>query len=93
MNMTGWMKKWVPMLILAVNPVAQAEGVRATDGVKQATVEVVASCTPIEDAQKKQIDALQREVAALQAEVGAGQLSSDVRTDHPSDVDSHPLWP
>ena len=91
--MTGWMKKWASMLTLAVIPVAQAEGVGATDGVKQATVEIVASCTAVEDAQKKQIEALQGEVAALRAEVGAGQLSSDVRTDHPSDVDSHPLWP
>jgi len=91
--MTGWMKKWVPLLSLAVIPVAQAESVGAMDGAKQATVETVASSTPTEDAQKKQVEALQREVAALRAEAGALQLSSNVRTDDPSDVDSHPLWP
>ena len=87
------MKKWLPLLTLAVVPVALAEEAPAMDTAAQATVETAKSSTPAPEAQQaKQIEDLQRQVEALKAEVAADQSQSGTR-EYASDVDSHPNWP
>ena len=91
--MTSWIKKWVPVLSLAVVPLAQAQSAGAMDSAKQTTVDTTRSSTPTEDAQEKQIQALQREVDAIKVEAADPRTRKDDPNPYLTDEELHPLYP
>jgi hypothetical protein len=87
----NWVKKWVPIVSLAVAPLAHAEG-QVIDTAQQAIAGTVQSAPSVNDFQEKQIQELSKEVQELRAEANALQVRDDGRT-FVGDPDSHPLWP
>jgi uncharacterized protein YceH (UPF0502 family) len=91
--MTSWVKRWIPLLSLAVVPIAQAQSAGAMDTARQATADATRSATPVNDSEEQQIQALKKEVASLTAALNSEQSGGEVRNAFPEDPDSHPLWP
>jgi hypothetical protein len=87
----NWVKKWVPIVSLAVAPLAHAEG-QVIETAQQAIAGTVQSAPSVNDFQEKQIQELSKEVQELRAEANASQVGDDGRT-FVGDPDSHPLWP
>jgi hypothetical protein len=87
-----WVKKWVPIVSLAVAPLAHAEG-KGMETAQQVTAETVQSVIRVNDVQEKQILELTKEVQELQAEANSSRDRDDARAYFVGDVDSHPLWP
>ena len=56
--MTSWVKRWIPLLSLAVVPIAQAQSAGAMDTARQATADATRSATPVNDSEEQQIQAL-----------------------------------
>ena len=64
----NWTKKWIPVLSLALAPVAFAEETPAMDTAGKATVATSQSATS-GDVQEEKIQELQKQVETLRAEV------------------------
>jgi hypothetical protein len=90
--MRNWTKKWVPVLSLALAPVAFAENTGAMETAGKATVTTSQSATS-SDVQEQKIAELQKEVDALRAETAkARQANLDAQATL-GDPNDHPLWP
>jgi hypothetical protein len=88
--MNSWMKKWIPILSLAVVPIAQAQDTVVLKTASEATADTVRSAADAKQGEQ-QIQELQKEVDAIRSELADDRDLGNVREF--LDQDSHPLWP
>jgi hypothetical protein len=88
--MNSWLKKWIPILSLAVVPIAAAQSANALQAPDHATVQTVLS-TPQAEPEEQKLQELQQEVDSIRSEIDARR--ADGRDREYLDQDSHPLWP
>ncbi len=88
--MNSWMKKWIPILSLAVVPIAQAQDTVAFKTTSEATADTVRGAAETKQGEQ-QIQELKKEVDAIRSELAAERDLRNVREF--VDQDSHPLWP
>jgi hypothetical protein len=87
--MNSWVKKWIPILSLAVVPIAQAQDTVAVKTASEATADTVRSATEAKP-EVQQIQGLQKEVDTIRSELAERDLSNAREY---LDQDSHQLWP
>jgi hypothetical protein len=88
--MNGLMKKWIPILSLAVVPIAQAQDTVALKTASEATADTVRSAAEAKH-REQQLQELKKEVDAIR---DALAVERDLRNMREFvDQDSHPLWP
>jgi len=89
----NWLKKWVPIAMLAGAPLAYAQNNEAMDSAKQASTAVVLAATPQRGLEEEQIRALQKDLETIHSELAAQRARDDQREQVIGDPNSHPLWP
>jgi hypothetical protein len=88
--MNRLMKKWIPILSLAVVPIAQAQDTVALKTASEATADIVRSAAEAKQGEQ-QLQELKKEVDAIR---DALAVERDLRNMREFvDQDSHPLWP
>ena len=87
--MNSWVKKWIPIVSLAVVPIAQAQNTGAMETARVTTADTTRSAVQAKP-EEKQIQELQKEVDSLRAGYNAEQTDGNAREF--LDQNSHPLW-
>ena len=88
----NWTKKWIPVLSLALAPVAFAEDNGAMTTAAKATVATNQTVAP-SDAQEQKVQELEKQVEALRIEVAKARQANDDAQAALGDPNVHPLWP
>jgi len=87
------LKRWIPVVSLAVAPLAYAQSSEAMDSVRQAASHAVVAATPVKSVEEQQIDDLRKELDAVRSDLNAQREQEDRRLMVIGDPDSHSLWP
>ena len=84
--MNSWMKRWIPILSLAVLPIAEAQDTVALKTASEMTADTMRSTTETNQGDqqiqelKKQVDAIRSELAVEQISTPCGNISIRSRT-------------
>lgn len=88
--MNSWMKRWIPILSLAVVPIAEAQDTVALTTASEVTADTMRSATETNQGEQ-QLQELKKEVDAIRSELAVERDQHTVR--EYLDQNSHPLWP